>query len=114
LIGRDYREGIAEWNAVRLAAELDIPGNSLAPVLACLEQAKLIVASEHEHFLPARDLERIRIASVIEAARTPLQGRVAPAGTATEPAGRVMREVEDALARSLGERSLKDMIVARP
>jgi membrane protein len=113
LIGRDYREGITAWNAARLAAELDIPGSSLAPVLASLEKAGLIVASEREHFLPGRDPEKIRISSVLEAARATLHGRIVPAGGAAQPAARVMREVESTLTRSLGERSLKDMIAGQ-
>jgi DNA-binding IscR family transcriptional regulator len=118
LIGRDYREGITGWHAARLAAELDIPGSSLAPVLSSLAKAGLIVASERvaserEHFLPGRDPEKIRISSVIEAARATPHGRVVPAGRAAQPAARVMQEVESALARNLGERSLKDMIAGQ-
>jgi membrane protein len=110
LIGRDYTQGVTNWNAVRLAAELDIPGTSLAPVLASLEKAGLIVASEHEHFLPGRDPENIKISSIIAAARTPENGSLAPAGRAAAPAARVMSEVEAALEHSLGDRSLKELI----
>ncbi len=112
LIARDYRDGVTHWNAVRLAAELDIPGASLAPVLASLERAGLIVATEREHFLPGRDPENIRISSVIEAVRVPQSGRLAPAGRAAAPAARGMGEIEAALARSLGDRSLKELIAS--
>jgi membrane protein len=110
LIGRDYAQGVTNWNAVRLAAELDIPGASLAPVLASLEKAGLIVASEDEHFLPGRDAENIKISSIIAAVRTPENGSLAPAGRAAAPAARVMSEVEAALEHSLGDRSLKELI----
>jgi membrane protein len=110
LIGRDYALGITNWNAVRLAAELDIPGTSLAPVLASLEKAGLIVASEHGHFPPGRDPENIKISSIIAAVRTPENGSLAPAGRAAAPAARVMSEVEAALEHSLGDRSLKELI----
>ena len=39
LIGRDYRAGKTHWTAGRLAAELDMPGAALAPVLGCLEDS---------------------------------------------------------------------------
>jgi len=85
LIGRDYAQGVTNWNAVRLAAELDIPGASLAPVLASLEKAGLIVASEDEHFLPGRDAENIKISSIIAAVRTPENGSLAPAAAQRRP-----------------------------
>ncbi len=112
LSARDYRDGGTHWNAVRLAAELDIPGASLAPVLASLEKAGLIVATEREHFLPGRDPENIRISSVVEAVRVPLSDRLTPTGRAAAPAARVMREIEAALTRSLGDRSLKELIAS--
>ncbi len=48
LIGRDYEAGRTYWSADRLAAELDIPGIALAPVLARLELAGLILATDKE------------------------------------------------------------------
>src|SRR5258708_26295063 len=59
LIGRHFAAGKRYWNAGRLAAELDIPGIALAPVLARLERAGLIVATEDELFVPGRDPEGI-------------------------------------------------------
>src|ERR1700677_2554912 len=50
LIGRDYQSGAVHWNAARLADTLDVPGAALAPVIACLEQSKLLVATEKEWF----------------------------------------------------------------
>ncbi len=55
LIGRDYSAGKSSWDAGRLAAELDVPGIALAPVLARLERGGLIVATEKEQFVPGRD-----------------------------------------------------------
>src|ERR1700730_1672876 len=57
LIGRDYSAGKGLWGTRRLAAELDVPGIALAPVLACLERGGLIVATEKEQFVPGRDPE---------------------------------------------------------
>jgi membrane protein len=110
LIARDHAQGGAHWNPMRLMAELDMPGASLAPVIASLEKAGLIVATESGDFLPGRDPKDIRIASIIEAVRAPQSG--APAGRAAAPAARVMREMEAALMHSLGDRSLEDLTAA--
>ena len=114
LIGRDYRRGENHWTAVRLAAELDVPGASMAPVLACLEKAGLIVATEGTSFLPARDPGNIRIASVIEAVRAPPAPHRALAGRAAAPAARVVAGMEAALRDSLADRSLRDLLAAEP
>lgn len=112
LIGRDYRRGVRHWNAARLAAELDVPGASLAPVLASLEKADLILTDEGGHLLPGRDPDGIKISSIIESVRAPQTAGWAPAGQAAAPAARVVAEVETALRDTLGERSLNDLIVA--
>jgi membrane protein len=111
LIARDHAHG-APWNAVRLMAELDMPGASLAPVVASLEKAGLLVATDAGNFEPGRDPKDIRIASILEAVRAPDSGHLAPSGRAAAPAARLMREVEAALAQGLAERSLQDLIGA--
>ena len=110
LVARDYADGLTHWNGVRLAADLDVPATSLAPVLASLEKAGFIAVTEQGYFLPGRDPASLRISSVIEALRAPQSNHLAPAGRAAAPAARVMQEVESALERGLGDRSLKDMI----
>ncbi|MGO9513732.1 MAG: YihY/virulence factor BrkB family protein [Steroidobacteraceae bacterium] len=112
LIGRDYRAGNTHWTADKLAAELDIPGAALAPVLACLEKADLIAATEKEQFLPARDPEGIELAAIIDAVRMQQTGRLEIAGRALAPAARVIDEVEATMRQQLGNRSLKDWISA--
>jgi membrane protein len=112
LIGRDYRRGTGHWNALHLAAELDVPGAALAPVLMCLEQAGLIVATEKEHFLPGRDPAAVKLSAVIDALRVPQKGRSALTGRAAAPAAAVIAEVDEAMRRDLGDRSLADLIDA--
>ena len=58
LIGRDFGGGKSYWSAGRLAAEFDLPGMALAPVLARLERAGLLVVTEKEQLVPGRDPAR--------------------------------------------------------
>jgi membrane protein len=113
LIGRDYAAGKRYWNAGRLAAELDIPGIALAPVLARLERAGLIVATEDELFVPGRDPEGILLADIVDAVRTLQIGRLTIEVRRVATAARVMREVEAAVRERLGTRTLKDLIAAK-
>ena len=112
LIGRDYGAGGTYWTCNALAAELDIPSTALSPVLACLERGGLIVATENEQFLPARDLGQIRLISVIDAVRTRHSGRLMIDVRPVPSAVSVMSELETAIDDKLGQRSLKDLIAS--
>ena len=114
LIGRDYAAGKSYWDAGRLAAELDIPSIALAPVLACLEQGGLIVATEKEQFVPGRGPEGILLADIIDSVRSLQIGRLSVEVSRVASAAQVMREVESAMRERLGSRTLKDLIAAKP
>jgi membrane protein len=110
LIGRDYEQGKIHWSSNGLAAELDIPGIALAPVLSCLERGGLLVATEKEAFLPARDLAGIRLVNVVDAVRTRHPGRLMIDMHGVAAATQVMDGVEAAIRRELDDMTLKDWI----
>jgi membrane protein len=110
LIGRDYGAGKRYWNAGRLAAELDVPGIALAPVLARLERAGFIVVTEQELFVPGRDPEGILLADIVDAVRSLQIGRLPIEIHGVTAAAQVMDEVEAAVRERLGTRTLKDLI----
>jgi membrane protein len=110
LIARDYRRGLPHWSASRLADELDVPRAALAPLLAALERAGQLTATEKEQFVPGRDPESIRVSAIIAALRSPASGRSTPPIRAMAPAIEVLAKIDRALERELGEHSLKDLI----
>jgi membrane protein len=112
LIGRDYGTGKSYWTAGRLAAELDIPGIALAPVLARLERGGLILATEKEQFVPGREPEGILLTDILDAVRNLQIGRLTVEVRPVPAAVQVMSEVESAMRRELGTQSLKDLIAA--
>jgi membrane protein len=113
LIGRDYGAGKRYWNAGRLAAELDVPGTALAPVLTRLERAGLIVATEEELFVPGRDPEGILLADIVDAVRSLQIGRLTIEIHGVTAVAQVMAEVETAGREHLGTRTLKGLISAK-
>lgn len=114
LIGRDYRSGKAHWNSGRLAAELDVPGIALAPVLARLERRGLLVATEEEIFLPGRNPEGMLLADILDAVRTEQLGRKSLEVRAAARPAQVVHEVETAMRDRLGSRTLEQLIGADP
>jgi membrane protein len=112
LIGRGYAAGSNQWSAQRLAAELDIPSIVLAPILNCLEQAMLIVATEGQQFVPGRDPEQIRLGEILDAVRALHGGRLGVSIRAVGPAVALLDEIESAMRAPLKAQSLKDLIAA--
>src|ERR1700676_2020045 len=112
LIGRDYGAGGGYWDAARLAAELDVPGIALGPVLARLERGGLIVVTEKEQYVPGRDPAGILLADILEAVRTLQIARLTIEAHRGKAGARGMREGEAAIRERLGARSLKDLIAA--
>jgi membrane protein len=113
LIGRDYGTGKSYWTAGRLAAELDIPGIALAPVLARLERGGLIVATEKEQFVPGRDPGGILLSDILDALRNLQTGRLTVEMHPVAAAVHVMSGVEAAMRLELGAQSLKDLIAKK-
>ena len=113
LVGRDFAAGKRYWTADRLAAELDLPGTALAPVLARLERAGLIVATGKELFVPGRNPEGILLADIVDAVRALQIGRLTIEMHGAKAAVQVMGGVEAAVRERLGTRTLKDLIAAK-
>jgi membrane protein len=113
LIGRDYAEAKGRWSAERLAAEFDIPTAALAPVLARLEQAGLLVATEQEQFLPGRDPDSIRLDDIVQAVRSLHVTRLVIEVRRVNEAAREMDAAEQAMLERLGSSSLKDLIAGK-
>lgn len=110
LVGRDYSAGKTSWSAHALAAELDIPSIALAPVLHCLEQNGLLLATEREQFVPGRDIAAIRLSEIFEVVRALHSGRLAIAIHSVSPAVALLNEVEGSMQEPLRGRTLKDFI----
>jgi len=110
LVGRDYQSGTVHWNAARLADTLDVPGAALAPVIAGLEQATLLVATEREYFVPGRDPHSIKLSDIIEALRRPQHARTILLGHAIPQARELIARIDATVHRDLGDRSLGDFI----
>jgi len=113
LIGRDYAAGKTVWTGRALARELDMPSIALAPVLYCLEEKGLILATEDEYFVPGKDIASIQLAEIFEVIRTLHRGRLAIEIHSVGAEVALLREVESAMEKPLKGRSLKDFIAAK-
>jgi membrane protein len=110
LVGRDYQSGTVDWNAARLADALDLPAAALAPLLARLEQGKLLVTTEKENLVPGRDPHSIKLSDIFAALRRPQHDRAILVGKPAAPAERLVAHIDATMRRELGERSLAEFI----
>lgn len=98
-----------------LCQALNVPGEAVGEVVEALERGGLIVknAEEPPGYLPARPLERIAVAEVIEAARgsSGADNIIGPEMLPRDPAvAGVVSDIDMALAQALQGRSLQDLI----
>jgi DNA-binding IscR family transcriptional regulator len=90
-----------------IARELGVAGDRLEPILERLEAAEIIVhGGQPEGLMPARDIHRIRLDSVVGALRS-YDAAALPEAVA-DLAGELDRSVEAAL----GERTVADLVGA--
>jgi DNA-binding IscR family transcriptional regulator len=69
LIGLAFRNGDPGCTTTTIATATNLPGLTLGPVIADLESAGLISATQEEALVPGRDLSRITLADVLAAVR---------------------------------------------
>jgi membrane protein len=69
LVARRFVAGEPPCKLRALAEDLEIPGSALAGVTRSLEQSGLLTLTEDEEVVPARDLEGIQLADVLNAVR---------------------------------------------
>lgn len=69
MVGRDFLEGRPGPLINELAAGMDLPSTVLAPILHKLENAGLLRATEDQHAVPGRSLDRITLRNIVDAVR---------------------------------------------
>ena len=118
LIGYNYYHQLAWWSLESLARRMNIPSLSLRPILAILEKYGLISESGEEPstYFPARDIETIKLVSVVEAIRHD-ETSLWPAsrqGPEVVQIGEIMKRVDDAIDSALDQKTIKDLVMASP
>jgi membrane protein len=111
LIARKFVAGEPPWQQRLLAEDLEIPGSALASVVDSLEDAGLVTLSEEEELLPARDLENIAMADILNAVRDERQyGTRLLWRARTEPVADAMAAtVESAVRERIAGMTLREL-----
>jgi membrane protein len=115
-VGRAHVGGGPRWSVNRLATELGLPGIAVAQMAATLERAGLLIVTDYDELVPARDIGRIGVYEILAIARNQGSGHVAPRNLPIPPVDRLLAGVEDARRHRCGELTLRDLVdeAARP
>ncbi len=116
LVGRTHVAGGRRWTVNRLATELGLPGIAVAQMTSTLERAGLLIVTEWDELVPARDIGRIGVYEILEIARRQSTGHLAPRQVPIPPVDRLLAGLEDVRRHRCGDLTLRDLVdeVARP
>ena len=110
LIGRAHVTGGPHWTIRALATELGLPGIAIARIAAALERAGLVVATEDDALVPARDIGQIGVHEILQVARHQRSGDFVPHGMPIPAVDRLVDRLDEAWRQCCADRSLRDLV----
>lgn len=112
-VARAFKDGVT-IDARTLAQRFEVPSMALAPILDALESAGLIVTGGGERLLPGREPAAIALDHILLTLREAGAGRAILLRAAQTPTAiqATSAEVEAAIRRALGTRTLADLCEA--
>src|SRR5256714_11748604 len=115
-VGRTHVAGGGRWSVNRLATELGLPGIAVAQIAATLERAGLLIVTDYDELVPARDLGRISVYEVLDIARNYGSGHVAPRNLPIPAVDRLLAGGEDPPPHRCGGLTPRNLVdeAARP
>jgi membrane protein len=116
LIGLHYHEGQPAWTTDDLANALNKPPEQISNILYTLSDAHLVCETSNSHtaWVPAREMDTIRLIDILRAARGAKTPITLPHGNLQTATSHVSERVEHALESALNNETLKDLVVRFP
>jgi membrane protein len=114
LVGRAYLTGEKRWSLTALASELGLPGIALAQMVAGLERGGMLVVTEDDELLPARDLGRIKLTEIFDVARSHRPGDFTPRLLPIPPVDRLLGAIDEARRHRCGDLTLRELVQEPP
>jgi membrane protein len=114
LVGRSHVAGGRRWSVNRLATELGLPGIAVAQTVGAFERAGLLLVTDEDELVPARDIGGIGVCEILDIARSQSSGHVAPRNLPIPPVDRVLASVEEARRNRCSDLTLRDLVDEAP
>jgi len=109
-IGTAFRSPGERITAGEISERTKIPQIALAPIVSDLEDAGLVISTEHENLVPGREMSRTRLSDILDVVR-----RKGETGSHRDPqwSGRVSvlgKALDAAVNDVVGDRTLSDLV----
>jgi membrane protein len=109
LVARAQLDGAKRWTEGKMAHELGLPGIPMSRLIAAFQMARLLTVTEQDELVPARDIERITVCEILEAARNQRSGQVHVRNVSIPSVDRVMASVEESRKTRVGGLTLRNL-----
>jgi len=113
-VGRAHLAGSPPWTVNHLAEELGLPGIAVAQMARALERAGLLIVTDSDELLPARDIGGIRVYEILAIARTQRSGHVPARNVPVPSVDRVLATLEEARRTRCADLTLRDLVEEPP
>jgi len=113
-VGRSHVSGGRRWTVNRLADELGLPGIAVAQMASALERAGLLIVTDSDEMLPARDVGGISVYEILALARNQRSGHVAARNVPVPPVDRVLAAIDEARRTRCADLTLRDLVDEPP
>jgi len=114
LVGREHLAGGKRWTVHQLAAELGLPGIAVARMAGALEQAELLMLTDEDEVLCARDIGRIFVHEILEIARNQRSGQFESRGTPIPAVDRLIAGLDEQRRERCGNLTLRELVEETP
>jgi membrane protein len=110
LIGDAHVRSGPVWTVNALAREVGLPPVAVAELTDELEGAGLLIATEHDSFVPGKDIGQIPLIEVLDVARTQRSGHPPAKRVSVAAVEDLMKELDEARRELCGRRTVRDLV----
>jgi len=114
LVARSHLSGEKRWTEARITAELGVPGIPMSRLVAAFQQANLLIVTEHDELVPARDIGRITVCEILDAARDQRSGQATLRNVSIPSVDRLIAALEEARKARCGGLTLLNLAEEAP
>jgi membrane protein len=113
-VGRMHLTGGKRWTVNQLARELGLPGIAVDKMATALEAAGLVIVTDEDELLCAKDIGHVTVYEVLEIARNQRSGHFAPRSMLIPAVDRLTASLEELRRNRCGELTLRDLVEETP
>ena len=114
LIGYNFYHDKEKWTHDSLVKHLGLPQESIEDTIKELEDKNLLleVGEDQPYYLPAKDIESIKLSDIVESARVNNETQVLENNYLSNPeVDLITDKIDDAIHASLGNMTLRDLVI---